>query len=85
MDEIRCGEPDCTQMASFKSIVEMANLTDGMMGGVLRNPRVYKCPSGHVTTLRGEFEHLKAALEGKSRDSVEAAGNDVRPESPAKD
>jgi hypothetical protein len=44
----------------------MGYLTNGMMGGILRNPRVYKCPSGHVTTLRGEFEHLKAALEGKS-------------------
>ena len=66
MDEIRCGEPDCGQMASTESVVEMANLTGGMMTGLFPHPRVYKCPSGHVTTIRDGVAHIKALLEGWS-------------------
>ena len=53
-------------MASTESVVEMANLTGGMMTGLFPHPRVFKCPSGHVTTIRDELAHIKALLEGKS-------------------
>ena len=50
MDEIRCGEPDYQEMASTESVVEMANLTGGMLAGLFARPRTYRCPAGHVTT-----------------------------------
>jgi hypothetical protein len=50
MREIHCGEPDCPEVASTESIVEMANLTGGMLAGLLPRHRAYECPSGHVTT-----------------------------------
>lgn len=74
MDEIRCGEPGCGEMASTESIVEMANLTGGMMTGLFPHPREYSCPAGHRTTIRDEVAHLRDELEGKrhpSRDSAE--------------
>jgi len=45
MDEIRCGEPDCPDMASYRGVVEIGNLTGGMMGGVFTRSRAYECPS----------------------------------------
>jgi hypothetical protein len=68
MDEIRCGAPDCDQPASFESIVEMANLTGGMMGGLFDRSQQYRCSSGHVTTIKDELAHLKAVLTGKSEE-----------------
>ena len=82
MDEIRCGEPDCTEMASPRSVVEIANLTGGMMGGLFANSRVYECSSGHVTTLRTWLARLKASLKGTRNDHQADAGNDASPHSP---
>jgi hypothetical protein len=64
MDYIRCGEPDCEEMATPETVVEMVNLTGGMTGGLFPHPQVYKCPSGH-TTFKTELEHLKASLRKK--------------------
>ncbi len=52
MSEIRCGEPDCNEMAATESVVQMANLTGGMMGGLFPQRRVYKCPAGHTKTKK---------------------------------
>ena len=82
MDEIRCGEPDCAEMASPRSVVEIANLTGGMRGGLFANSRVHNCPSGHVTTLRTSLARLKASLKGTWNDHVAEAGNDASPDSP---
>jgi hypothetical protein len=65
MDYIRCGEPNCQEMASIASVEEMAKLTGGMMGGLFPHPRAYKCPSGH-TTLTTECEHFKESLQRKA-------------------
>ena len=73
MDEIRCGEPGCDQTATTESVVEMANLTGGMMGGLFSHPRDYRCPAGHVTTIRSEFERLKASVEGRFGHAIDAA------------
>jgi hypothetical protein len=64
MGEIRCGEPDCGQPASTQAVVEMANLTGGMMSGLFSQSRAYRCPAGHVTTRRTVVGRLKAFLAG---------------------
>jgi hypothetical protein len=69
MDNIRCGEPDCSEMATPETVVEMANLTGGMTGGLFPHSRDYKCPNGHVTTLQTVVDELKAALHVKQNGS----------------
>jgi hypothetical protein len=59
MGEIRCGEPDCPEVASTETIVEMANLTGGMLAGLIPRSRRYECPSGHVTTRRTFLGRLR--------------------------
>ena len=75
MDEIRCGEPGRDQAATTESVVDMANLTGGMMGGLFPHPREYRCPVGHVTTIRSEFKRLKASLEGRFGHAIDAAAH----------
>lgn len=71
MDEIRCGEPDCAQMATPETIVEMGNLTGGMLAGLFPRPREYRCPSGHITTLRTILDDVKETFEGTRNDQKE--------------
>jgi hypothetical protein len=59
MREIRCGEPDCPEVASTESIVEMANITGGMLAGLVPRSRTYRCPSGHVTAHRTFLGRLR--------------------------
>ena len=83
MGEIRCGEPDCGEVASFESIVEMANLTGGMLGGLFSNSRTYKCPSGHVTTRRSAFSRLQSLLARKRTHRSTETEGDTSQGSPA--
>lgn len=71
MDEIRCGEPDCPDMASYRGVVEIGNLTGGMMGGVFTRSRAYECPSGHTTTFGTALARLNALFR-RTRSDHEA-------------
>jgi hypothetical protein len=64
MSEIRCGEPDCGELANTESVVEMANLTGGMMAGLFRNRRSYQCPAGHVTNRASVLTRFREWLRG---------------------
>ena len=65
MDEIPCGEFGCDQTATTENVVEMANLTGGVLAGIYPHERTYTCPHGHRTTIREELTHLRDKLEGK--------------------
>jgi hypothetical protein len=45
----------------------MANLTGGMMGGLFRGSRDYRCPAGHVTTRSTVIGRVRAWLTGTAR------------------
>jgi hypothetical protein len=71
MDQIRCGDPDCGELATPETVVEMGNLTGGMLAGLFPGSRIYRCPSGHVTTKDAEravgrptFTRIAAILWG---------------------
>jgi hypothetical protein len=67
VSEIRCGQEGCGQAASTQAVVEMANLTGGMMGGLFSNSRDYRCPTGHVTTRSTAFGRLRGWLKANAR------------------
>jgi hypothetical protein len=70
-------------MVTTESIVEMANLTGGMMTGLFPHPRAYKCPSGHITTLKDEFADLKRSLQRRSKHRETSAETATEPQPPA--
>jgi hypothetical protein len=67
MEEIRCGETGCSESISTQNIIEMANLTGGPMTGLFPDPRTYRCPAGHRTTLKDDVAHFIATLPRLSK------------------